>query len=160
MLRFESGSDLTLEEILLLQTSFESDWRFDGFDGIEFDDTDHECYHDEDEKIFSDEEQFCQTSIEEKAECDQHVETFGSETESRLSEQALCSNRKSPKRQYSNPKSEDLNTKPVLLDDVPRHFGENHMLPSQISEEFSEPSRVPLMPKESLPEQQPRAGKS
>ena len=35
----------------------------------------------------------------------------------------------------SNPKSEDLNTKPVLMDDVPRHFGENHMLPSQISED-------------------------
>jgi hypothetical protein len=42
LFRFESGSDLTLEEILLLQTSFESDWRFDGFDGIEFDDTEHE----------------------------------------------------------------------------------------------------------------------
>lgn len=156
---------MTLEEILLLQTSFESDWRFDGFDGIEFDNSEHECFHEEDEeKLYSDEEQFCQTSIEEKAECDQHVENFGSETESRLSEQnALCSNRKSPKRQFSNPKSETDNSfslKPSLIpgDEVQpaSPLEEYHKLPSQIINEETHfdshsHSRVPPTPKEHNP---------
>lgn len=133
--RFETGADLTLEEILLIQSNFESDWRFDGFDGIEFDHCDeHECAPSDDE---------CQTSIEEKAECDQHVE-IGSETESRLSD-----SRRSPKRQYSNPKSDDAKL-PLFTDSVVEETTPianapsiEHRIPSPLGSLSETPSQTP-----------------
>ena len=40
-IRFETGNDLTLEEVLFVQNSFHSNWRVKALDQLQFDEDDH-----------------------------------------------------------------------------------------------------------------------
>lgn len=40
-IRFETGNDLTLEEVLFVQNSFHSNWRVKALDQLQFDEDNH-----------------------------------------------------------------------------------------------------------------------